>query len=96
MLRLEPLKPFLPFRFTISALVNILIGHMLLQRHKMQLRTCELGMPGLANLTHKQLKLVRDVGALIPQQTEQLIVHLAGFKDLLDCLVVQKVQYAVL
>lgn len=74
----------------------VLISHMLPNRYKMQLGTSKFRMPTWAYLAIKQLKLIRYMRTLIPQQTIQLIIHLRPFQYGQNDIIVEKVQYTVL
>jgi hypothetical protein len=65
--------------FTSFTLEYVLVGDVLLYRDEVQFGTGEFCVTTPANLAFEQLVLIRYVGALVPQQAEQLVVHLTCF-----------------
>jgi hypothetical protein len=79
LLWLIPRKFTFTIHYTSSTLEYVLVGDMLLYRDEVQFGTGEFCVTAIANLAFEQLVLVRNVGTLVPQQAEQLVVHLACF-----------------
>jgi hypothetical protein len=67
--------------FTSFTLEYVLVGNVLLYWDEVQFGTGEFCVTAPANLAFKQLVLVGYVGTLVPQQAEQLVVHLACFQN---------------
>jgi len=86
----------IPFALECAVLVNVLVGYVLLDGNEVQLGTRELGMSAITDLTIKQLILIRNMRALIPQQTKQLIIHLTALQYGQNHVSLQEVQNTVL